>query len=170
MRRELNEMCEEVRGFTGGANVVVLPYPYRGGHFRIYTDKEQPQGCGYTAQRRGGNLFVTATDERLLRALQQMEEDAPKLEVHPQESVMDTLLYQILQKNWAAETMDEPLLARMALDLDEDKARCERVLRSMQPQLSSAFAAALRENRKHSVLTAIARQAVYHKHMHNLNL
>ena len=170
MRRERNEMCEEVREFTGGASVVVLPYPYRSGHFRIYTDKELPQDCGYTAQRRGGNLFGTATDERLLRALQQMEENATNLEMNPQESVMDTMLYQILRKNWEAETMDEALLARMVLDLDEDKARCGRVLQNMQPLLSSAFAAALRENRQHSVLTAIARQAVYHKHMHNLNL
>ena len=162
MRQELERIVQEVSGLCGGAKGVVLPYPYNGGHLRLYTEENPDLGQDYTAQRRGGNLFVTISGARLLKALHEMDENTPGVCVDPQEGVFETLLYQLLKKGWGAAEADEPLLMRMALDLDEDAQRCANVLRNIQPLMHRAYAQALREGRETSVLTVIARQAVYH--------
>ena len=167
MRRELERSVREVSALCGNARVFVLPYPYRGGHLRVYTDQEPELGADYIVQRRGANLFVTIADARLLRALSEMEESLPTATVEPQKGVFETLLYQILKKEWTVQSMDEPLLVRMTLDLDDDGERCRRTLTQMEPLLHKAYAQALRENRKNSVLTAAARQAVYYMHLSN---
>ena len=167
MRWELERIAGEVSALCGGNKVFVLPYPYRGGHLRIYAEEIPETGKDYAVEKRGGNLFVTIKDERLLRALEQMEEGIAEVSAVPGKSVFETLLYQILKKNWTAQTMDEPLLVRMALDLDADAARCRRTLQQMEPLMHKAYAQALREDRKHSVLTAVARQAVYYMNLHH---
>ena len=89
------------------------------------------------------------------------------LNVRPQESTLDTLLYRMLRKNWQP-APDEPLLMRLALELDDDAARCRNVLEKMEELLPKAYAQALREDRQSSALTAVARQAVHYRNLHNL--
>ena len=168
MRAELERIVQELSALCGGAKVFVLPFPYKSGHFRMFMQSEPEIGADYAVYRRGENLFAAMADEKLLSTLREMDEKLPEVSIAPQSGVFHTLLYQILQKNWTAQEMDEPLLVRMALDLDDDAERCRRTLMQMQPLLHKAYAQALRENREQSVLTAVARQAVYHMKLHNL--
>lgn len=168
MRAELEHIVRELSARCGGAKVAVLPFPYKSGHFRVFTQSEPDLGEDYAVCRRGENLFAAMADEKLLSTLREMDEKLPEVSIAPQSGVFHTLLYQILQKNWTAQEMDEPLLARMALDLDGDAERCRRTLVQMQPLMHRAYAQALREGRETSAMTAIARQAVYHMKLHNL--
>ena len=167
MRAELRRIVQEVSSLCGGAKAVVLPYPYQGGHLRLYTEENPDFGENYTAQRRGGNLFVTISDARLLQALREMDENMERIAVDPQAGIFETLLYQLLKKDWTAQEADEPLLMRMVLDLDDDAQRCRNVLQKMQPLMHKSYAQALREGRKTSALTAIARQVVYYRNRQN---
>lgn len=168
MRAELEHIVQELIARCGGAKVAVLPFPYKSGHFRVFTQSEPDLGEDYAVCRRGGNLFVTMAEDKLLGILREMNEVLPEVSISPQEGVFQTLLHQILQRNWAAQSMDEPLLARMALDLDGDAERCRRTLVQMQPLMHRTYAQALREGRETSAMTAIARQAVYYMKLHNL--
>ena len=75
----------------------------------------------------------------------------------------DTLLERILSHGFAEGGADCPQLIRLCLDLDEDPRRSARILERIFRLIGPAYAEALRENRKLSVLPAIARQAVYYK-------
>ena len=101
------------------------------------------------------------------RALMQADKMATEFAVRPQDSALDTLLYQMLRKNWQP-APDEPLLMRLALEMDDDAARCRNALSKMEELLPKAYAQALRENRQSSALTAIARLAVHYKNLHHL--
>lgn len=167
MRAELTLLADELRALLPGTQPFVLPMPYTRGHFRIFSQEDLPKTPDFTAVRRGGNLFVTVSPERLCRALVQADKTAAELTVRPQDSALDTLLYQILRKNWQP-APDEPLLMRLALELDDDAARCRNVLNRMEELLPKAYAQALRENRQSSALTAVARQAVHYRNLHHL--
>ena len=127
MRAELTLLAEELRALLPGTQPYLLPMPYTRGHFRVFSPEELPNSADFTAVRRGGNLFVTVTPERLCRALMDADKAAVLLNVRPQESALDTLLYRMLRKNWQP-APDEPLLMRLALELDDDAARCRNVL------------------------------------------
>lgn len=168
MRAELEHIVRELSALCGGAKVFVLPFPYKSGHFRMFMQSDPEIGEDYAVCRCGENLFAAISDEKLLSTLRKMDEALPEVSIEPQAGVFQTLLYQMLQKNWTAQYMDEPLLVRMALELDQDAERCRRTLMQMQPLMHRAYARALREGREKSVLTAVARQAVYHMNLHNL--
>ncbi len=167
MRKELKRIAEELTALYG-AQAVVLPYPYKRGHFRLYTQREIVPNEEYTARRCGNNVFVTLTDAGLMRALREMEESAPEVCVAPQDSPLDTLLYQLMRKGYEMRSVDEPELARMALDLDEDAARSRVILENMEKRMRVAYADALREDRQYSTLTALARQVAHYRNSFNI--
>lgn len=167
MRAELTLLADELRALLPGTQPFLLPMPYTRGHFRIFSKEDLPKTPDFTAVRRGGNLFVTVSPERLCRALMQADKMATEFAVRPQDSALDTLLYQMLRKNWQP-APDEPLLMRLALEMDDDAARCRNALSKMEELLPKAYAQALRENRQSSALTAVARLAVHYKNLHHL--
>lgn len=158
MRRELKAIADRLSHDLAGARPVLLPYPYTAGHFRVHTECELPPCEEFSAVRRGSTLFVTITGEGLKNALAEM--NVPTRNIQPELSPLHTLLVQIFDKNMIPDQMDCPLLARLTLDLDEDAARCRRVIGQMEPLLRREYAQALRTNRKHSMLPVIAGQIV----------
>ena len=136
MREELKEAVSALRERTG-ARPVLLPPPYARGHFTV-------------------NGYLAAL-------LWKMDASVPRFQPDPARSPEDTLLERILSHGFAEGGADCPQLIRLCLDLDEDPRRSARILERIFRLIGPAYAEALRENRKLSVLPAIARQAVYYK-------
>lgn len=103
------------------------------------------------------------TDGYLAALLRKMDASVPRFLPDPARSPEDTLLERILSHGFAEGGADWPQLIRLCLDLDEDPRRSARILERIFRLIGPAYAEALRENRKLSVLPAIARQAVYYK-------
>ena len=154
MSPALRSLTDELSRLLDGARPVLLPAPFTAGHYRVHTDLPLPDTPLFTARRRGETLFVTLTDAALLQALPTSPAALPE----PSRSPLHTLLYQILTHGFAPDRMDCPHLARLALELDDDPARCRRTVQRMQPLLAAEYAAALRTARKHSALPLIAGQ------------
>ena len=160
MSPALRKLTDELSRLLDGARPVLLPAPFTAGHYRVHTDLPLPHTPLFNAERRGNTLFVTISDAALLEAL--LTSPEPNTLPEPANSPLHTLLYQILTHGFTADCMDCPRLARFALELDDDPNRCHRVAQHMQPLLASAYAEALRTNRKQSALPLIAGQLAAH--------
>lgn len=160
MSPELCAWAAQLSRLLDGARPVPLPAPYSAGHFRIYTQAALADQAQFTARRSGSTLFVTVRDAALLQALRA---DIPPLALpEPSADPLHTLLYQILTYGFVPDEMDCPLLARLALDLDGDPARCRRTARQLQPLLARQYACALRTGRSHSALALVAGRLLAH--------
>lgn len=160
MSPALRKLTDELSRLLDGARPVLLPAPFTAGHYRVHTAQPLPDTQLFTPKRRGDTLFVTIRDAALLEALRTFP--APSAPPEPSHSPLHTLLYQILTHGFTADCMDCPRLARLALELDDDPNRCRRTAQLMQPLLASAYAEALRTDRKHSALPLVAGQLAAH--------
>lgn len=154
MSPALRSLSDQLSALLDGARPVLLPAPFSAGHFRVRTALPLPETPLFTARRRGETLFVTLSDAALLAALQ--SEPLPAALPEPSRSPLHTLLFQILTHGFVPDRMDCPLAARLALELDDDPARCLRAARQLQPLLAGQYAAALRTRQNHSALALAA--------------
>lgn len=162
MREELKEAVSALRERTG-ARPVLLPPPYARGHFTVRCAAAPQNDALFTFRMGAGCAFASMTDGYLAALLWKMDASVPRFLPDPARSPEDTLLERILSHGFAEGVADCPQLIRLCLDLDEDPRRSARILERIFRLIGPAYAEALRENRKLSVLPAIARQAVYYK-------
>lgn len=160
MSPALRSLSQQLSDLLDGARPVLLPAPFAAGHFRVRTALPLPETPLFTARRRGETLFVTIRDAALLDALQ--AEPPPAALPEPSLGPLHTLLYQILTHGFVPDRMDCPLAARLALELDDDPARCLRAARQLQPLLAGQYAAALRTRQNHSALALAAGRLAAH--------
>lgn len=165
MREELAALCRRLQEETG-ARPFVLPPPFSRGHFRLYGAKPV-QDADFLARVEGANTFVTISDAAQTRILLEMEERTPRVDVLPERSPMDTLLYQILAHGFSLGGEDAPRLCRLCLELDDDPRRAGRAIERLMAVMGAMYAECLREGRKFSMLPAAARQVVWYRQIHS---